>query len=520
MDNPADPLKWIREPNSWTYADIAPNKAFCLLRRMVLSHNRELPLAIWSKWMPSILGMPLHEGNEKKEGYKLIKIAYEKSPDTFIAALQSQIDAENEKASHVTVHEKLELCLDSHLCDVILDKVVQPHFKRGQYHSFRNLMTCLVKRNHQPTIDYVKSLIKHEWPQEDDGKKKICDAAIVLMENTDDAYWSIIWPAMKTCPEFGRELLQGWADEGSHSRIINTSESSLADLYIWLEREFPHAEDPSNDDEIGERHHIAYFRDNILRALENVGTVESCNAIERIVNEFPELDWLKSILVEAKKNTIRKIWQPPTSEQLLDMANRHARLVRNEDELQDTVIESLRRLEEELQGEGVMAQFLWDTRASMPKEEAALSDFVAGFLKKDLKQFGIAALREVEIRRKVGGKPGEHTDIYITICVPNSLTGQNERITIIVEAKGCWNEGLSSDMKDQLVDRYLNDIQCHHGIYLVGWFDCPQCKKDCKMKICKKLSISGLRSQLDTKAKELSVNDIKIKSFVINAALR
>jgi hypothetical protein len=520
-DKAADSLKWIQEPDTWKPSDIAPNKAFCLLKKEASFRYQEIPAEIWSKWTYAILGMPLFNDDNKQEGYELVKTAYEKCPDTFIPALELQIDAESEKASHVTVHEKLEFCLDLRLCNVILNKIIQPSFKRGQFHSFRNLLACLVKRKYQPAIEFTQTLIRQEWPKDDESRQKMCDAAIVLMENTDDASWSIIWPAINACPEFGRELLQEWADEGTHSRIMDISDNSLADLYIWLEREFPHSEDPPHDEEIGERHHIAYFRDNILRALENIGTVESCNAIKRIANEFPALDWLKSILVEAKKNTIRKNWQPPTPEQLLDMASRNTRLVRNGDELQDAVIESLGRLGKELQGENTPVQFLWDTRAWMPKEEAALSDFVAGFLKKDLKQFGIAALREVEIRRKVGGKPGEHTDIYVTVCVPNSLSGQDERITIIVEAKGCWNEGLSSDMKDQLVDRYLKDIQCNHGIYLVGWFACSQCKYDnCKTKICQKGTIDDLRNQLDSQAKLLSINDLKIKSFVINAALR
>jgi hypothetical protein len=273
---------------------------------------------------------------------------------------------------------------------------------------------------------------------------------------------------------------------------------------------------------VGEREAVAYFRDGIVRALENIGTVKSCKAIEQITSELPELDWLKSVLVEAKKNTIRKMWQPPTPEQLLDMANRHARLVRNESELQDAVIISLKRLEAKLQGETPAAQFLWDgQKKKRPKQEDAFSDFVKLHLEEDLKRLGIAALREVEIRRGTGNKPGENPDIYVTVVVPNALSNRNERIVLIVESKGCWHQDLLSAMETQLRDRYLEDNQCTHGVYLVGWFACPQCEYDnCKTKICNKYSIDDLRKQLDEKAVTLSRNGLKIKSLVVNASLR
>lgn len=527
-ENPADPLKWIRKPSSWTYKDIAPNKAFCVLKQVDINRCRDLPVETWSKWTPALIGISLFGDSDKREGHELVKIAYEKCPDTFISALQQQIDAENAKGNTISVHEKLKLCWDERLCDAVLEKVRQPYIKRGEFNSFRNLLACLVERNHQSAIEYAKSLIKREWTQDTEEGKKMLDAAIVLMENTDDACWDVIWPAITGNPEFGRELLQEYASFNHIRQLGKLAEhvdvDKLGKLHIWLEHEFPRSEDPQHDGAhaVGNREAIAQFRDDLLRVLENTGTVEACQTIEKIVEALPELGWLKSVLVEAKKNTIRKIWHPPTPEQFLALTNGQAKmLVRNGDELQAVVIGSLRRLEAELQGETAAAQFLWDTRVSKPKEESAFSDYVKNFLQKDLQQFGIAALREVETRRGLGNRKGEETDIYVTVCVPNSLSGQNERITIIVEAKGCWNGGLFSDMKNQLADRYLKDIQCNHGIYFVGWFACPQCKYDnCKTRICRKCSIDDLRSQLDAQARALSTNDLRIKSLVINAALR
>ena len=42
---------------------------------------------------------------------------------------------------------------------------------------------------------------------------------------------------------------------------------------------------------------------------------------------------------------------------------------------------------------------------------------------------------------------------------------------VIIEVKGCWNQNLLTDMKDQLAHRYLAGNACHTGIYLVAWFN-------------------------------------------------
>jgi len=81
---------------------------------------------------------------------------------------------------------------------------------------------------------------------------------------------------------------------------------------------------------VGRREAIVYFRDAILHLLENIGTDESWKAIEKIAGELPELDWLKSILVEAKKNTMSEIWSPLTPEQFLAMATRKGTSLKKE----------------------------------------------------------------------------------------------------------------------------------------------------------------------------------------------
>ena len=96
-----------------------------------------------------------------------------------------------------------------------------------------------------------------------------------------------------------------------------------------------------------------------------------------------------------------------------------------------------------------------------------------------------------------------------------------DSITVIIEVKGCWHQELNLAMKTQLVDRYLKDNRCKHGLYLIGWFNCPQWdNKNSRKQQSPKISIEEARKQFDAQAAELSQQSTRIKAFVMNTALR
>src|SRR5258708_37673741 len=162
--------------------------------------------------------------------------------------------------------------------------------------------------------------------------------------------------------------------------------------------------------------------------------------------------------------------------------DKERRLAQNGEQLLAVVMESLVRLQETLHGETPARIFLWNElpagdesqKRYRPKDENSLSDYIKLHLERDLKQRGIIVHREVEIRRAQGGKAGERTDLYVEAYVAGPGQMKIDTLTVIIEVKGCWHEKVESAMKTQLVDRYLKDTACRHGLYLVGWFNCPQ----------------------------------------------
>jgi hypothetical protein len=221
---------------------------------------------------------------------------------------------------------------------------------------------------------------------------------------------------------------------------------------------------------------------------------------------------------------------PPSPEEVIDLVSRdRARLVRNGRELLDVLSESLSRLEASFQGVTPSAQDVWDEmptargdpRVFRPKGETSLSDYIKRHLDRDLRGGGVILNREVEIRPAAGGNPGERTDILVDIVVPSTEPRQSERISAVIEVKGCWNPDLNHAMETQLADRYMAESGIQYGMYVVGWFHCPQWDgRDHRCRAAPKLTIEEARRQFDNQAAGLSNEGRLIRAVVLNAALR
>jgi hypothetical protein len=120
---------------------------------------------------------------------------------------------------------------------------------------------------------------------------------------------------------------------------------------------------------------------------------------------------------------------------------------------------------------------------------------------------------------------GGHTDIHVD-AILQLPGGKYGRLSAIVEVKGCWNKYLMTAMQTQLRDRYLRDNACPFGLYLVGWFTCPQWDpKDYRRHVTPKLTLDEARARdearasLQLQAETLSSDEVHLKAFVLHAAL-
>jgi len=430
------------------------------------------------------------------------------------------IDRENEEHDHIFTTRKVEYCWDDRLANALLIKAKGKKLKP-------ECMGCLLGDLLDHQIDearaFAESLLPLPPPSDGDSRSRALVVARVLMTHAEDAGWSAVWPAIQQDAEFGQEIISavaqvdGWRAASVGRRL---TEDRLADLYVWLVRHYPYAEDPIIEQfhPVGPRESVARWRDSILGHLKERGTAQACEAIRWISRELPELDWLKWTLLEAQNIARRRTWTPSRPRDILRVASsQQARLVQGGYQLLDVLIETLRRLEEKLQGETPAAEFLWDRtnkNVYKPKDENSFSDYVKIHLDEDLRERGVIVNREVQIHR------GERTDIHVDAVIQDPHKDVYDSVTAIIEVKGCWNQELESAMETQLMDRYLKDNRCQHGLYVVGWFNCDQWDdNDYRKQRAPRLSKDKAQEQFAAQAAQLSQQGTRIKALVINAAL-
>ncbi len=523
------------QPDRWLGTNNIHRPAFAGYRALRLVQKEDpaylltLNGPVWEKWASIILAYPVTiNKTEDNPHLFLVKNAYISAPEQILSILKILIMYENSSSEHISIVDKMELCWDDKIANTLMDLIHDVDLKPT---CLGDLLHDLLAHNIKEARNYIYDLIQSPVAFEESHLEKTIITAACLIIDMNYPEWNLIWPIIITDTDFAKKLMYRLASKYDYRPIpfINMlDEIQIADFYIWLENNFPKAEDPKHDnDEIGHcvtpRESVAEFKNSLITVLKTRGTLASCEALTRILHEFPHMQYIKWIIIEAKHNTRRHLWAPLRPDEImLIIKDKQKQLVQNGKDLLVIILESLSRLEQKFQGQTPAAIDVWNKVEGKytPMDENAFSNRVKRHLEEDLKDNGIVANREVEIRRGEGSGKGERTDIQVNAVTRDKL-GQLDILTAIIEVKGCWHSELLVDMKDQLVDRYLKDNLCRNGLYLVGWFRCKQWdSNDERYKKSQQYDFENLINDLNNQADELSQNGLVIKSIVLNASLR
>lgn len=259
------------------------------------------------------------------------------------------------------------------------------------------------------------------------------------------------------------------------------------------------------------------------------------HALERLAAELPAYAGLVQLrLAELRPAATRPATGAVDPRAVLAMAaDRRARLVRDERELLDVVVESLLGFERRLQGSPPIVRALWNdppsrAAAGRPpgkrthKGENFLSDMMCEHLNVDLGRRGLIANREVEVRAKQFEDPGQRADIRVDAAMRDpGAKGRHLVATVIIEVKGCWNAGLFDSMGAQLRDRYLRTTGSRTGLYVVGWYVCEAWKEPrvAGRTLATTDTLEHVRERLETTARALSAGRVHVASLVLDARL-
>lgn len=317
---------WLGK-NSFTYSALAGYRALRLLQSEAPDFLVALDAGIWSKWVPIILTYPVTSGDDEEKGAPhraLIARAYGSAPEAVIQCALTLIDISNEKDEHLWLDRNFDGCWDERFARALMAKVKDQALKPRLV---SQLLRVLLERQAPGAQAFAGSLVTA--PDKDaDARQRAVAAARHLMAHAPDAGWPVVWPAIRQDEAFGREVsesLEYILREGEGRFFEKLTENQIADYYIWLSRQYPHAEDPAYEGVhfVGPRESLATWRDALLTYLKGRGTVASVAAIERIVSELSHLDWLRHVLLEARQNTRRRTWVPFPPSAIIALASRN-----------------------------------------------------------------------------------------------------------------------------------------------------------------------------------------------------
>lgn len=500
---------------SATRAAFAGYNALRLIAHAAAGRLHHLTDDAWTTWAPVVVWF---SAIHPKDGLqrRLAAEAHARSPQTVLSTIVNGIRGERSLHNVLSVLDVLDWddTLAEHVAQAagdatLPDKAFGPLIEQLYRHTPESALVAA-----QAALDRARRDPSHE--------PKAVEAGRVLLALGDSVARQIAWSHVIGAAALGRAILSALAvdfEEMRDPRIAGRlSEEELAAWYEWLEREFPATSDPDFEGaHLGPRDHIGLLRNRLLVELQNRATPRAVAEMRRLVAAFPQLPYLPRVLAEAETRTLAQTWKPFTPQTLLTLAeDRRRRLVSNGDQLLDVLVESLGRLQQELQGETPMAHFLWDSAGQKPLDENRLSDWVKTHLDRDLRNRGIILNREVEIRRSWAPGTGERTDIHVDAVAP--ADGDYARIKVIVETKGCWHAELDTAMETQLRDRYLKENDCRHGLYLVGWYDCARTRQNGRCGCLRSRQES--QQFFDAQSMRLSAPETTLQAFVLDCSLQ
>ena len=284
-------------------------------------------------------------------------------------------------------------------------------------------------------------------------------------------FWQTAKPKIETDSSLAVPSLQTVADvlASSNDFLEKLKAVQLADLLLLLEAAFPSVQPLKIDpDEVSPRERIEKLRNFIPERLQALATSDACDQLLRLAAAVPHLKTLlRWRLRDARIAVFRKAWSGVPAGFLAAMAEKHERRwVRSEDDLQELVLDSIARFQDDLnRTEYPTVPDLWNEKPSLsPKDEIALTEKLVRWLANDLgAKNGVALGCQVEPSRV------HETDIEVW-AQPGGTAPIGQRFLITIEVKCSFNQEVGTSLEKQLVAEYLLKLGRTHGIYLVGWY--------------------------------------------------
>ena len=342
-------------------------------------------------------------------------------------------------------------------------------------------------------------LAEHVAHPDDSAARRAAIAACLFVIHD---LWEKAWPHLLANRTAARQLLleyTRWLDyHEREQRIASMPDALIAALYTLMIELFPVGDAP---------HHEGSYTPTLLddayslrghfqRSLEARGAHAELSAIYQRCDETREAWWPKPSVDRAQNIAHASRREPPTAAQFVRfLATEGGTFVSDNDSLQRAVLASLRRFEQSLRPDGLLA--IWEN--GEPRSEEVLQVEIARHLRREFEERRIVVNMETKILRErsdIRVQAGPHV---VTLEVKLGHSNDRER-------------PLRTAMRSQL-RAYLENQNETHGIYVVGWFFSPTFRPSALRDMKTLLSA---RRYFDMQARKFSTTGFVLAAAVID----
>ncbi|HYF71161.1 MAG TPA: hypothetical protein VD884_23705 [Ohtaekwangia sp.] len=510
-------VDWIFT-NQFYRPELAGYKALVLWMSIDQERLNDFTVEFWENWVPVIVWCTFNTLNELPEDQgRLLVLCHAKSSDEFIRFMEKYITHQLKADKELYDLHKLKPVIEN-LAGMLITLLGT---KECSLENQQYIIEVLLEENVLAGHDFIRNKMLGVF-KDDDRTPLALFCASRLLLNFNSQEWPEFWNLIRKNSEAGKAVFRAATDKlGFHrsNKLELITPAQRAQLLVWLFKNFPLAEEDNDDANLTTTDNLVEFRSQVLRSLIESGTPEGVQAMKDAQEMFPESSDMKWWLVKAKEAVHRNSWHAVPVLQLRQvLKDAQKRFVRNEDDLMQTVLESLERFQKKLKGNNPLSPFLWDQRATdsvgkkrhYHKDENFLSDLIKMHLDYDLVQRRMIVNREVEIKKAVVKGEGERTDLLVEAF--QDVT--NEKVSLVIEVKGCWHPDLETSMETQLKTRYLNKHKSNRGLYVIGWYYGPDFPAPRKIN-----SKASFKKKFELQAADLSNEIVKIQSVVLDCSL-
>jgi hypothetical protein len=200
---------------------------------------------IFEKWGHVLIINPVSDKSEQvREQFRvLIRLVNTKVRLDISHHLSLKINYDIHNSGHTSLLTDLNEYWNEPFAKWLLTRIADPQISSS---IFSSALSWLLKHRVAPAQQFAQSLVARSISSNRRDEQLLIAAAYALVTHGDQASWPVVWRAIIRNPLFGRELflsIASWRRHNGKAFTTTFSEAQLAALYIWLERQFPHAED-------------------------------------------------------------------------------------------------------------------------------------------------------------------------------------------------------------------------------------------------------------------------------------